>query len=106
MDSISIVTEMAKLRLEVNEKNKIIASFNSSNETGKTDSNNDSFSKASSYEIESLNQFLDRTVECIKGWPDELAGSSHVQNLMRSLLSAYKPPDQDELSSRMQHIHL
>lgn len=105
-DCISIVTEMAKLRIELNEKDKIIASFTASNGTsGDPITKNESFSKTPSQEMELLNKFLDQTVECIKGWPEELAGSSHVQNLMKSLLSAHRPPDQDELTSRMQNIH-
>lgn len=111
-DCTSIVTEMAKLRLELNEKDKIIESFSRSSRTTNNLNANHSISsvhqpKASSIgEIDSLNKFLDQTVECIKAWPEELAGSSHVQNLMKSLLSAYKPPEQDEITSRMQSIHI
>jgi DNA repair exonuclease SbcCD ATPase subunit len=106
-DCISMLTEMARLRLELNEKDKIIETFKVANGTDAcTNSKNESSLKATSQEIESLNKFLDQTVECIKGWPEELAGSSHVQNLMRSLLSAHKPPDQDELNARLQNMHL
>lgn len=82
----SVVTEMAKLRLELNEKDKLIEQYST------TSSNK--VPKSPAYEIDTLNKFLDQTVECIKGWPEELAGSSHVQDLMKTLLSAYRP-DQD-----------
>lgn len=104
-DCISIITELARLRLELKEKDKIIASFKILNGSGdESIMISEQTSKASLNEA--LNNFLDQTVECIKGWPEELAGSSHVQNLMKSLLSAYKPLDQDELSSKLKSIHL
>ena len=101
-DCISIVTEMARLRLELNEKDKIIEKLDSSylsSPMNKTDP------RSRSYDVETLNQFLDQTVECIKSWPEELAGSSHVQNLLKTLLSSYRP-DNDELSSKVEKIHL
>lgn len=106
MDCGSIVTEMAKLRLELNEKVKIIEDINMHNLSSTSNLGQSKSINPSSDDIESLNKFLDQTVECIKGWPEELSCSSHVQNLMKSLLSAYKLPEQDELSSRMHNINL
>jgi len=94
-DCLSIVTEMARLRLEVNEKESTIAKLN------KHSSNN----LINSDDMDNLNRFLDQTVECIKGWPDELASSSHVQNLMKTLLSSYQV-DRDNLTANMENVHL
>lgn len=97
-DCRSIVTEMARLRLELNEKDRIIERCGSNQ-------NDFTSTKESStcQDIDSLNKFLDQTVECIKGWPEELAGSSHVQNLMKTLLSTYKPAN-DELNLKIENI--
>lgn len=97
-DCTSIVTEMARLRLELNEKERIIDSYN--NYTKKSEN-----FMSSNSDIDILNKFLDQTVECIKNWPDELASSSHVQDLMKTLLSAYKK-EPDELSTKLENIHL
>lgn len=100
-DYTSIVTEMARLRLELNEKDKLIEMFNEYN-------NKKNFMKDESttcHDIDNLNKFLDDTVECIKGWPEELAESSQVQNLMKTLLGSYRA-DQNEMSLRISNIHL
>lgn len=102
-DCVSIVTELARLRLELKEKSQLLAKLNGSDQNNSSAILNNHHSKP--YDVESLNKFLDQTVECIKGWPDELAGSSHVQNLMKTLLSAYRP-DRDDLSLRFEKIHI
>lgn len=104
-DCMSIVTEMARLRLELNEKNKILEKFNGFNQNNSDSHDHYDGKTTSTLDVDSLNKFLDQTVECIKGWPEELASSSHVQNLMRTLLSAYKP-DHEDLTSRFDKIHL
>lgn len=104
-DCTSIVTEMARLRLELNEKDKIIQNLNGLSRSEDSNSTIRTRPNSSSYDIETLNQFLDQTVECIKGWPEEISSSSHVKNLMKSLLSAYKP-EHDELSLRMENIQI
>lgn len=99
-DYTSIVTEMARLRLELNEKDKMIEMFNGYN--------NKNFIKDESvtcHDIDNLNKFLDDTVECIKGWPEELAESSQVQNLMKTLLGSYRA-DQNEMSLKISNMHL
>jgi len=105
----SIITEMARLRLELNEKDKIILASSSQDTRPISEERKSAGTELDRQtvvnDIETLNKFLDQTVECIKSWPEELAGSSHVQNLMKTLLSAYRP-DQDELSSKFQNIHL
>lgn len=98
-ECISIVTEMARLRLELNEKDRIIERYSNNQKNSLTSES------STCQDIDSLNNFLDQTVECIKKWPEELAGSSHVQNLMKTLLSAYKV-DHDELTLKMQNFHL
>lgn len=99
-DCRSVVTEMARLRLELNEKEKIIEGFTSN--TNRKDSTIKE--SLNCQDIDSLNKFLDQTVECIKSWPEELAGSSHVQNLMKTLLSTYKA-GHEELTLKMEDIH-
>lgn len=112
-DCLSIVTEMARLRLELNEKDKTIEKlsalrrdFIGNNLPTKTTSQSlqQQLSTTCS-EVDTLNKFLDQTVECIKGWPEELAGSKHVQDLMKSLLSQYKP-EQDSLALKLENMHL
>lgn len=88
-DCVSIVTEMASLRLELNEKDRLLS------QTSMHKQNNFSHDQ----DIDNLNKFLDQTVECIKGWPEELAGSSHVQNLMKTLLNAYRVDQSDLVHS-------
>lgn len=92
---VSIVSEMAKLRLEVNEKDRLLQQYTkkgSSNDDNEETDNNDYMilSSSSSQRIDILNKFLDETVECIKGWPEDLANSTHVQDLMKTLLKAYR----------------
>lgn len=101
-DCISIVTEMAKLRLELNEKDRILESYHYRQLNKSVDDCEDTTLN----DIDNLNKFLDQTVECIKGWPEELAGSSHVQNLMVTLLSAYKADHREELATKLKNIHL
>lgn len=99
-DCRSVVTEMARLRLELNEKEKMIDRYRN-NENLKDSTAKESLN---SQDIDSLNKFLDQTVECIKGWPGELADSSHVQNLMKTLLSTYKA-GHDDLGLKMENNH-
>lgn len=108
---VSVVTEMARLRLELNEKDKILAELGQQTPTNHSSVKmnhitNDVDHRAKSYEYETLNKFLDQTVECIKRWPDDLANSDHVRDLMKTLLSAYKPGQGDDLSSKFENIHL
>lgn len=101
-DCESIVTAMARLRLELNEKDKLIDELT-------TSSNNDCNLKhqlPNCNEIDMLNKFLDQTVECIKGWPEDLAGSSHVQDLMRTLLNAYKSDNPNALALQLERVHI
>lgn len=95
---ISIVTEMARLRLDVNAKDKLLQQFETSTSNNQQDNDNNEAqefdsnrqSKSNQEYMDILNRFLDETVECIKSWPEELANSSHVQNLMKTLLKAYR----------------
>lgn len=96
----SIVTEMAKLRLELNEKDKIIDNFRRGDPTHNSNTSNH-INNCS--DIDNLNSFLDQTVECIKSWPQELADSCHVQNLMKTLLSAYKKSP-DEMILKLENL--
>lgn len=103
-DHVSVVTAMAKLRLELNEKDKIIESLTKTKQQRdhqELDRTNDSHN-----EIDSLNKFLDQTVECMKSWPEELAGSSHVQELMKTLLRAHKADHQEDLARGLGSMHL
>lgn len=100
-DCTSIVTEMARLRLELNEKDRQLDMLNGCN-------NKKNFIESESStcnDIDSFNKFLDNTVECIKGWPEELMRSSQVQDLMKTLLGSRRS-DQNEIISRMNNIHL
>lgn len=99
-DCVSIITEMAKLRLELNDKDNLIRKLSGFESEGNTNQE-----ITNSQDIDNLNKFLDQTVECIKGWPEDIASSSHVQNLMKTLLSAYRV-DQEDLNSRLENIHL
>lgn len=101
-DCESIVTAMARLRLELNEKDKMIEKL-----TNDRDLNNPKSMINSCHEIDILNKFLNDTVECIKRWPDELASSSYVQDLMKSLLEANKIPNNEkDLAFRFDNIHI
>lgn len=94
---ISIVTEMARLRLDVNAKDKLLQKLNTTNTNFDGDDNyNDQGTESINgptminQEMDILNKFLDETVECIKSWPEDLANSNHVQTLMKTLLKAYR----------------
>lgn len=101
-DCESIVIAMARLRLELNEKDKLIEELTAKCQNNQVASKD----KPVADEIETLNGFLDETVECIKGWPDELASSSHVQNLMKTLLNAHRADYHNDLALRLDNIHL
>lgn len=107
-DCMSIVTELAKLRLQLNEKERLIdnlkgSSTEHSTMTASKDLTTLHKESIACNEIDTLNKFLDRTVECIKSWPEELAGSNHVQNLMKTLLESYKA-DHSNLTLDMENL--
>lgn len=98
-DCSSIVTEMAKLRLELNEKEKLLEGYKKQNAC------NTHNPPPCLNDMDSLNEFLDRTVECIKGWPEDIASSSHVQDLMKTLLKTYRS-DEGDLTTKLHQVRI
>lgn len=96
-DCVSIVTEMARLRLELNEKDRVIERLSRRGNSSDSDllrSDTDDFKK-----------LLDQIIESMKGWPEEISNSSYVQNLIKNLLNTHKL-NQDELTTKMDNLRL
>lgn len=98
-DCVSIITEMARLRLELNEKDRVIERLSQRRDercssTNPTRGNTDN-----------LVEFLSQTIETIKGWPEEISNSSCVQSLMQTLLNTHRL-NQDELTLKIDNLRL
>lgn len=93
-DCVSIVTEMARLRLELNEKDRVIERL--SQRRGETSSDSDTGNGR---------KLLDQIIESIEGWPEEISKSSYVQDMIKNLLITHNT-NPDELTLKMDNLRL
>lgn len=98
-DCVSIVTEMARLRLELNEKDRVIERLSQYHERNTSD--NDPLKR----DTDHSRKILDQITETIQGWPEEISNSSYVQNLINNFINTHKFK-QDELTSKMDNLRL